>query len=89
MATDQLEYSQLSRLESISEELRAIEAEIVANLETLQARRDLVAELIARCDRLALELDALALEREGTARGATDVEMESPDTSGDGSGLLP
>ncbi len=89
MATEQLEESALSRLKSISEELQGINAEIVGNLEVLQVRDGLVKALITRCDGIALELDAIQMELGHPLPWTPAAETESPDTSSDGSGLVP
>ena len=62
MADDPLTTSANTRLHAISEELHSINSEIIQNLELLLERDELVAKLIARCDGIALELDAIRLE---------------------------
>ena len=89
MATETFEQSANSRLHSISEELTAINSEIIANLELLPDQKELVERLLSRCDGIALELDAIRLEFANQDGGTPAGEKKSPEPSGDGSGLMP
>jgi hypothetical protein len=88
-ANGQFEHSLIARLHTLSEELHAINTQIIANLETLPEQTELVGRLISQCDDIALELDAIRMELRVSSDGSAGGEMIKAESSADGSGLKP
>ena len=75
-----------TRLDSINDEIIAMNGLILSRVDQLPKQPELVAQLIRRCEELSAELKAIQATAAATAR-TEDGGPESPDPSLDGSGL--
>lgn len=90
MANDSIRQQDVfPRLNSISEELRAINTQIIASLETLPEQTELVDQLVRRCDDISLELDAIQMEVGGSTNGSSAGGKKNLEQPADRPGLNP
>ena len=87
MPTETFDQYATPRLNAISEELHEINTEIIANIEVLPEKTELVRRLIGKCDDISLELDAIRLELRSSSGVSSNDAAKNPDPSADGSGL--
>jgi len=65
MAADSFHHSVQMRVQRVADELTAINVQIFANLLVLPGKRELVDQLIRRCDELSSELGDIRAELYG------------------------
>lgn len=87
MATEPLDQSPISRLESIYAEVRVLQTEIIEHLPRLPSDAELMARLHRRCDELALELDALRAELHESIKVSATIEVRNAKPPEEFSGL--